>query len=151
MSMDVSPLKSTQSEELRLKNYRTLLEQKNELELREIEAKHNDDVQRRMESGTAQIENLRRDFDVRFSQEAENLEERLRQTRSENELKIQQEKRQEEEELSRLKSLHQQRVEEYQKNSATQLDELHKQLQTTSQSLHDQAKKLALKERETLK
>src|SRR5437773_1724517 len=86
-------LKSSTTEELRLRNYKDQLQQKNELELREMQARHDEELQRRIENHTAQTDELRRDYDVQISDEAEQLEERLHQTRMSNEERISTEKK----------------------------------------------------------
>ena len=139
---------SQTSDELRLKNYRAVLERKNEIEVQDLNARHTDEMERISENQALQLESLRNAYDVKISSEAEILEDRLHQIRMTNEERIASEKRAGQDELNHIKSSHQARVEEYRKNSEAQIDELHRQLQNTSEVLHEQAKKTAKRERE---
>src|SRR4051812_1352519 len=103
MSSEItSSLNSTIADEVRLKNYRSQIEQKNDIELRDLEARHAEDLQKVLETSNREAERLRRDYDVKISQEAEMLEEKLHQIRIKNEIQINAEKESGENEVSKL-------------------------------------------------
>ena len=81
--VNVSSMRDS-SDEMRLQNYRERLKQQNELEIREMEANHAADLERLSTTEMNQIENLRHDYEVRVSQEAETLDEKLTEIRLEN-------------------------------------------------------------------
>jgi hypothetical protein len=143
-----SEIKSTAAEEIRLRNHRAQLEQRNEMALREIEQSHAEDVRRTIENQAFQMDNLRRAYDVQISEEAEALEERLHRVRLNADERVAAEKKAGEAELEKLKSAHKQRLDEYRKNSEQQLEALRKQLQTSAETLHEKARKTAKRERE---
>jgi hypothetical protein len=134
------------SEELRLRNNQTQHQSQNELETREVQARHGDELQRLIENQTDRAQDLRKAYDVSISQEAENLEQRLHDTRLSNDQRVADEKRNEDNELNKLKTAHQQKVEEYKKSSESQLENLRKQLQAQTEQLHELARKSAQKE-----
>jgi hypothetical protein len=143
-----SQTKASTVDEVRLKNYRTSLQQRNDMEVRELQSKHDDEVQRVIENQTAQINELRQAYDVQISREAEALEESLHRIRMGNEDRIESEKQAAETEVNKIKTANEQRLSEYKKNSEAQMDALRKQLQASADQLHERARKAAKKERQ---
>jgi hypothetical protein len=134
------------SEEMRLKTYLTHVQNRAELETRETEAKHGEQLQRLTENFQDRSKALKEAYDVQISREAESLEEKLHTTRMKNEERVETEKRAGEEEVAKVRTQQQQKVEEYRKNSEAQLDSLRKQLQASADALHEKARKSANRE-----
>jgi hypothetical protein len=141
-------LKSSTTEELRLRNYRASLQQKSDIENRELQARNVEEVQHLMDTHTVQMDELKRAYDVQISQEAEGLEEKLQKVRISGEDRVNLEKQVQEAELAKVKTSSQLKIEEYKKNSEVQIDKLRKDTQATTDLLHDKAKKATRKERE---
>jgi len=89
MAMDTSySAKSSSTEELRLKNYKSQVEARHEIDMRELEQKNAEDVQRLQENYVQQEAQLRNAYEVQISTEAEALDEKLQQTRFGNEERV---------------------------------------------------------------
>ncbi len=143
-----SSLGASTTEDLRLRNYRASIQQKNDIELREIQNRHDDDIQRVTDTQAQQMGDLKRAYEVQISQEAEHLEEKLHQARLTTEQRVEAEKKAAESQLSKLKAVHQQRIEDYKKNAEEELLRLRKTAQANAELIHDRERKLARKERE---
>jgi hypothetical protein len=91
---------------------------------------------------------LRNAYTIEISKEAEVLEQRLHQVRTNGEVQVEAEKMANEKELAQTKNAHQKQLDQYKKNSEAQIIETRKQLQATTDSLHAQAKKSLKRERE---
>jgi hypothetical protein len=141
-------LKSTSADEVRLKNYKASLQQKSEADLREIELRHNEDVQRMTESHAFRMEEMKRAYDVQISERAEQLEEALQRVRDKGEDRVIEEKNRVETEVAKVRAQGQSQLDEYKRNSEFKLEKLHKETQAATAMLHDRAKKAAKKERE---
>ncbi len=132
---------STQSDEIRLRNLRAQMQNRHDLQMREMEEKNQSSVQRLVENHTTQTEQLRNAFDVTISREAEALEQRLHEVRLHNDERIETEKQTGDQQLFKVKQANQQRIAEYKKNSEAQIESLRKQLQASAETLREQAKK----------
>ena len=145
MSTDI---KSTSTDEIRMKNYRAQVQNRNEMDMRELQEQHASEIQRSSENHNLQSENLRSAFDVQISEEGERLQDKLDQIRMQNEERVKLEQKAGEEELTHTKTANQKKIEEYKKNSAAQLDALRKQFQATAENLHEQAKRTTKRDKE---
>ncbi len=141
-------IKASTTDELRLRNYRSQLERRNDAEVRTLERKHADDMQRLMERGADQVKQLHDAYQVQISQEAGNMEDHLSQLRIESQKRLEEEKQRADAELQKLKTADRKKIEEFKRNSAARIDSLRKELQANEASLHEQARKNAKKERE---
>ena len=146
-----SEIKASTTDELRTKNYRAQMQQTADLETRELEAKHNQDIERLNSNFKDQYQDLKHAYDIAISQEAEALEEKLHQVRDSTDEKVSSEKKLQEDELTKIKTVNQQRIDEYKKNADAQLDQIRKQYQASSEDLHTKAKKDMKKEKELTK
>lgn len=149
MSSDLSAIRDSTANEMRMKNYREQLQRRFDSDIHEMEASHQDDVVRILDHNIQQLDTLRNAYEVRISEEAEALEEKLHQVHSKAEARVDAEKRAGDEELARVKLTSQKRIEEYKKRSDEQVETLQKQLQASTSQLHEQAKKSARKEKES--
>ncbi len=129
-----------------MRSYLTHLQNQNDLEAKEIQGRHAEEMNRLIENHADQADQMKKAFDVSISKEAEELEQRLHETRLSHDQRVADEKHTEEEELNKLKTAHQQRIEEYKKASESQMDTMRKQLQAQSEQLHEQAIKTAKRE-----
>ena len=87
-------------------------------------------------------------YDVKISQEAEALQDKLEEIRKKSDERVENEKHTGEAELDKLKVANQQRSDEYRKNADLQIDSLRKELQNVEQNIRDQSRKQAKKEKE---
>jgi hypothetical protein len=140
--------KALATEELRLQNYKTQLQNRNEAEVRDIQAKHADEVQHMLLQEGEQIQEVKRAYEVQISQEAEELEDRLHNFRLSAEEKIENEKRTGEDELHKVQADYKHRIDEYRRSSEAQLETLRRNLLTASEDMHEKAKRSARSERE---
>jgi hypothetical protein len=134
-------LKNSTTEELRLRNSLAQMQQRYDFEVRDKERTHADDVQRLVDNETKQLDDLRKDYEVKISQEAESLEQKLHEIRLNHDEQIATEQRAGEKELEKVKLSNQKKIEEYKKNGDAQIEALRKQLQASAETLHAQAKK----------
>lgn len=136
-------IKASTTDQLRLQNYRTQIQNKNQADLRAMEDRHSDEIERKLEAQARQKETLQEAYNVEISREAESLEERLQQIRLTNERLVAEEKRSGEMELDKLRKSNQQRIQEYKKNSEAQMEALRKELQASTDYVRNQARKSA--------
>lgn len=129
-----------------MRNYRSQLQEKAKAEVRELEARHHEEVMSLVENHVTQVEAMRHAYDVQISEEATRLEEQLQDVRVNADLRVGAEKRNADKELTKLQRAHQQRIEEYKKNSDEQLQKLRKELQASTKALHEQARKSGKKD-----
>ena len=141
-------MKNTTTEELRLRNYKASLQQKSEIDLREMQARQSDETQRITENHQMQMDDLKRAYDVQISQEAEALEEHLHKFREVGHERIENEKHSLDTEFDKVKTASQQKIDEYKKNSEAQLDKLRRETQASSDLIHDRGKKALAAKRE---
>ncbi len=141
-------VKSANTDELRYRNYLAQLHQRGDMEVRELQSAHGEEVQHLLETEKAQMDDLHRDFDVRISQEAEKLDEHLQNIRMQNEERVGEQKRAADQELNQVRATSQQRIDEYKKNADAQLDSLRKQYLAASEAMHERYRKSAHKEKE---
>ena len=147
MPSDISA-KTASADEIRLRNYRTQLERRNEMELADIDARHQDDVRKVMASQSLQMQELQGAYDVKISQEAEILEQRLHEIRQNNKERVETEQQAADDQLTKLKQAHEKQVIEYKKNTEEEMEQLRRQLQASTEALHNQAKKMSKRDRE---
>lgn len=141
--MASSDIKAASTDAIRLQNHRNQMERQHEMEMRDLKAKQNDEVARVLDNHAYQIENLKQGYEVQISAEGEALEEKLQKTRMRTEERLNEEKRMGEMELAKVRTANQQRIEEYKKNGEIQVEAVKKQLQATTETLHEKAKKSA--------
>ncbi len=143
MSLEITstPSSSLATEETRLKNYRSRLQYENEVELRNIESQHAQDLARLSTQFGDQMQGLRGAYEVKISQEAEQMDQKLRQFQAAKDQKLSEEKRLADVELSKLKAAHQDQIREFKKVSQNEYETLHKKLQASTHALHELARK----------
>ncbi len=143
-----SDIKGASAEELRLKNYRLQLQNRHELELRDIRDRQEDEVLRLHDNFNHQTETLRGAYDVQISAEAEQLEDRLQQLRISQAERVSTEKKVGDEEVAKLKAASSQQIHELRKNGEAQLTALRKQYQDAADALHKKVRKSAKRDQE---
>lgn len=146
--MASASLKAATTDELRLKNYRDTLERRNDVEVRDIQAKHAQEIQKIIDHQTDQLEKMRAAYNVQISSEAATLDESLHETRIKNAQRVEEEKLAAEQNLAKLRAAHQERIEDYKQSSEAQYLALQKQLRTSAETLHEQSRKTARKQME---
>ena len=138
-----SSLKSTIAEESRLKSYLNQVQQRNESEVRDLQARQADLLQKEIEDQEFRLEQMRKFYEVRISSEAETLEEKLNETRAKSDHVITEEKKKVETEVEKVKTAGQRQIEEYRKQNETQIEKLRKELQASTDNLQGMARKAA--------
>lgn len=133
---------SVQAEDIRLKNLRSQLENRNRSEIKEIQDRHEHDLYRLTTGEAETLENLKSAYDVQISKEAENLEARLAEVRQNNEERVLAEKKQGDAEVEKIKFQTQQKIDEYKKIGETQLERQRKEYASESSNLHEREKML---------
>lgn len=136
-------LKAATTDALRLQNYRARLQGDHETQVRELEERQLDSLNRIQENHTDRKESLVSAYNVEISKEAEQLEDRLTQIRAQNEQRVAEEKRIGDQELAKTKLSNQQRIDEYKKTAEKKLDAMRKELQANAENLRLQYKKSA--------
>lgn len=134
---------SVQAEDIRLKNMRTQIENRNRNEVKELQDRLAMETERTITSHTATIQNLRGAYDVQISEEAENLENRLNAVRAANEERVEAEKKAGEAEVAKVKTMTQARVEEYKKIEDEKIAKIKKEVAAQSENLHEKEKRIA--------
>lgn len=143
-----SDVNGTSSEALRMKNYRLQMQSHHDAQVREIQDKNSDEVQRLIENHAYQMDNLRNAYNVQISEEAEAMEQKLHDVRLKNEERLKEEKRIADDAVNQSRSASQKRIEEYRKNSEAQLAVARKEQQMAADNLHAQTKKAARAKKE---
>ena len=131
-----------------MRNYRNQLEHQNEIELKDIENRYASELQKLHQTKILELDQLTKAYDVKISEEAEIMEDRLSTVHAESDKRITTEKQIGEDELKKVKLSNRQRVEDYKKYGELQLESLKKQIQADQAAMHDRAVKAAKKERE---
>lgn len=144
MSSTSNSLATLASDEFKLRSYRDQLEVRHEQALKDQEMKHAEEITELLTFQKNQKDQLEKDFDVQISSEAEQLQNQLYTIRNRNQASLEEEQQKGEIELNKAKTINQQRVEEYRKNSEAQLDALRKQLQASTEELHEKARRTAV-------
>ncbi len=138
-------------DEIRYRSYLTQLERDQEATLREKEDAHRETLGKVLEAQKNQLEEIRRDFDVRISSEAETLERKLGQARDQNQTLIQQEHLAGEQTTAKIHQQYAQRIEQEKRTGEEQIrnlqayykkasDELHHQYEKENQKAHQKGK-----------
>ena len=140
--------KNAYSDELRMQNYRSQLEKRNDMALEDLRVRYSEDTRTLSEDHVDRMTQLKKAYDLKISEEAEYLEDQLNSIRASARTRSEEEKRAGEEEINRLKSAHTARVEEYRRNSEEQLDKMRKEAKLQTEHLHEQTRKTAKKEKE---
>jgi hypothetical protein len=135
-----SQVAQAQADEMMMKNYRTHLERSNQMNLQEIKNKNSDEVQRTLEDQELAKAKMNEAFQVRFTNEGQDREEKLAQIHLESTRLINDLKGTQEQELEKLKTQHKQRVEEFKRSSDDQITHLRNELAQSTSILHERAK-----------
>ena len=143
MPSDVSSLNM---DEMRLRNAKTQMQNRHDLEMREIEEKNASETNRLIENHAGQLETLRSAYDVQISEEAEGLAQRLHDVRLIAENKLSSEKKMADEEVTKIKTANQKKIEDYKRTGESKLETLRKELQANAEAVHDMARKGARRE-----
>lgn len=134
-----------------LKNHLQQTKMRAEAELKDIRDQHDQDIARMVDRFEQQKGGLQHAYDVHISKEAEILEDKLNEIRIKASERVDGEQKAHETEMTNLKKSHQARVEEYRRNSDHQLDKMRKELQSATDNLHQQAKRVSKRDKEVAK
>ena len=143
-----SAIKNSTVEELKLKNTTAQLERRYDRKLREMEDQHMHDVRNVQESNEDQLRALRRAYEVRISQDAEALEEKLHAVRLSNQNQVTEAERTGTAELNQIKQANAMRLQAYKKNADDQLAKTQTEHQLASLKMHEQTAKAARQNRD---
>ncbi len=129
MSMEISSNSKPNfyvTEDSSTKGYRRQAEYKHEMEVKDIEARYEQDSKKLIENKTAEFNNLKKDFDVKISAEGEKRETQLRALRETHEKELEQERRANDEDLMKVRIANRERIDEYKKRGIFQVESLKK-------------------------
>ena len=132
--------RTSNADEIRMRNYRQQLERQNEIDIKDIDAKHVEQMQHLAEDHQIKSQSLKNGFDVRISEEAEALDDELQRVRRSNEERIITEKQAGDDELGRIRTANTDRLNEFKKNSEFQLEKLRRDLQMSAEAMKKQAR-----------
>lgn len=138
----------TRADEIRLNSYKTQMERHHEVEMRELKEKADAEIQKLIEAHTAQKESLETGYAVEISHEAERLDDLLQNQHVSNENRVAEEKKTGDAEFEQVRAASRQKIDEYRKNAQSQMEAIRKELQVSTDSLHERAKQSAKREKE---
>lgn len=138
MSEDV---KASTTDALRIQAHRASIERQGQADLRDLELKRRDELERTQTAMASEKAKFEKDYSVQISEEAERLEDALTQQRAANTERIAQEKRAQDAEFEKLRGNHQVRVNEYRLKTEKELAQIRKDLQVSTEKLYEQARK----------
>jgi hypothetical protein len=134
------------SDSKRYSNYMAQLERQQDAEIQDREALHKDKVSRMVESQEHTQKRIKKDYDVRISDEAETLERKLSLIRERNDILISQERERGEKEADRVRTQYQQKIEQEKKSGDLQLARLQEYYKKATDELGRQFEKSAVRE-----
>jgi len=108
----------------RYSNYLTQLEKQQEADLRDHEVNHKEKVTRMVEDHQSQESQMKKDYHVQISEEAEMMERKMALTRERNNILISQERERGEKEADRVRSQYQQKIDQEKRIGDEQLGRL---------------------------
>ncbi len=126
------------SDSIRYKNYLSQLERQQDAELRDQQDQHKEKITRMVDSHDHQEDNIKKDYQVQISQEAEALERKLALTRERNDILISQERSRGEKEADRIRTQYQQKIENERKLGDEQLSRMQEYYKKAAEEQHRQ-------------
>jgi hypothetical protein len=100
------------SDSQRYASYLNQLERQQDADLRDREVSHKEKVTRMVDDHGSKESSMKKDYDVKISQEADTLERKLALTRERNNILITQERERGEKEADRIRTQYQQKIEQ---------------------------------------
>ncbi len=122
----------------RYKNYLAQLERQQDAELRDKEDGHKEKLTRLISGHTTQESQIKKDYSVQISDEAEALENKLKLTRERNGILISQEREKGEKEADRIRTQYQQKIESEKKTGDEQLSRMQEYYKRAAEEQHRQ-------------
>ncbi len=126
------------SDEIRYRSYLTQLERQQDADIKDKEVQHKDRVTKVIGSQTEQEQQLHKDYDVKISAEAENLDRRLGLIRERNSILISQERDLGQHEADKVKMQYQQKIEQEKHIGDEQLGRLQQYYKRAAEELATQ-------------
>ncbi len=136
---------TTNTDQIRYQSYLTQMERQQEADIRDKEDIHKERLSRLVDTQAHQSEGLKKDYDVKISQEAETLEKKLNMIRDRNSVIVKQEQEQGEREADKVRSQYQQKIEQEKKTGDEQIARLQQYYKRATDELHRQYEKERLK------
>ncbi len=120
----------------RYQSYLSQMERQFETDVRDKEETHRDKVTRLINHQTGQQEQMRKDYDVRISDEAENLEKKLGLIRERNQILVNEERERGEREADKIRAQYQQKIDAEKVKGDEQLSRLQSYYKKASDDLN---------------
>ena len=128
-------------DEIRYKSYLTQMERDQESQIKEKEDAHRERLSNLVVTNEDQTKNLRKDYDVKISEEAEALDRKLSLIRDRNQILANQERENGEREADKVHNQYAQKIEQEKKVGDEQIGRLQGYYKKASDELHHQFEK----------
>jgi hypothetical protein len=134
------------SDAIRYQNYLAQMERQQDAEIRDTEDQHKEKLTHLVGSHETQESEIKKDYNVQISGEAEALGHKLALTRERNDILISQERDKGEKEADRIRSQYQQKIESEKKVGDEQLSRMQDYYKKSAEELHRQYTKEQVRE-----
>jgi len=129
------------ADEIRYRSYLTQLERQQDADVKDREDQHRDRVAKLVSANETQTSQMRKDYDVKISDEAEALEHKLGLIRDRNKILIDQERDRGDKEAEKIRTQYQQKIDDEKKVGDEQLNRLQSYYRKAAQELDRQYRK----------
>ena len=130
----------------RYQSYLNQLEREQDAEVHEKEDDHKEKLTRLVDTNTSQEAQIHKDYNVKISDEAETMQNKLNLTRERNDIIIAQERERGEKESDRIRSQYQQKIEMERKTGDEQLSRMQEYYKKSAEEIHRQYAKAEARE-----
>jgi hypothetical protein len=133
------------ADDIRYRSYMTQLERQQDADIKDKENEHQQKLARLVTTQTDQENGLHKDYDVRISDEADQLDKKLADVRERNKTMVMQEKEAGEDEATKVHIQYSQKIEQEKKVGDEQIAKLQAYYRKASDDLHQQFEKEKVK------
>lgn len=133
------------ADHIRYQSYLTQMERQHEADVRDKEDAHRERVGRLVSNQEEQSSTIKKDYDVKISQEAETLERKLNMVRERNTVLVKQEQEAGELEVNKLHTQYAQKIEQEKRIGDEQIARLQNYYKKATDELHRQYEKERMK------
>jgi hypothetical protein len=134
------------SDSVRYSNYLSQLERQQDADIRDKEDLHKEKVTRMVDDHQSQESQIKKDYQVKISDEAEAMERKLSLTRERNNILISQEREKGEKEADRIRAQYQQKIEQEKKTGDLHLSRLQEYYKKAGEELQKQSNRSQIRE-----
>lgn len=133
------------ADQIRYQSYLAQMERQQDADIKDKEDTHRERLVRLNDIQESQSQGLKKDYDVKISQEAETLEKKLNMVRDRNSVLVQQEQEQGERAADKMRSSYQQKIEQEKRVGDEQIARLQQYYKKATDDLHRQYEKERMK------